>query len=685
MPPRPPHRRPAAPLAALRAGPALLLLACGGPGDPKPGAADPGPDSAAPDALDCDGAPRPPRALRLLTRREYQATVTDLFTALSGEEPVACDEDADCDLRTQTCDAGTCAALPCGTVGFSLPFSADGGAAEVVVAGDFNGWATAAGGWPLARDAAAGAWRAQGSPGEGTFRYKLVLDGSTWIRDPTNPWAEDDGYGGENSVIEVDCSGDGGALVPAVDAVADFPVETRVDGHLFDNSVDGGLVTTPRLEAFVGAAGALAAQLTAARAQVVGCGDLSDDACLGAFFDRAGRRAFRRPLEPAERDRFVGLVREEANPADGLELALTVMLASPHLLYRSELGEARGDGVYALTAWETASLLSYTLWGSAPDEALLQAAEAGQLATAEGRAAEAARLLAHPRARARLGWFGVQWLDVDKVPTMHKAAERYPAWSPALADAMAAEAAARVSAELIGGEGTLPGLLVSPRSSVNAELAALYGVDPPAAGWADVVLPPSRAGVLGMAGVLAATAHSDQTSPVRRGLWVRGRLLCQDLGTPPANAGGVPEVDPGASTRDRFDQHSSDPACSSCHQYIDPVGFGFEHFDPVGAWRDTDEGNPIDARGEVLGMEGIGQAERLPFDGVAELAALVAASDAAPACFTRTTWAWALGADAVDACDLDASTLAFRAAGQRHDALIDALVRSPAFVEREEP
>jgi hypothetical protein len=675
------------------------------PAKPVTDAADSGAPATAEPA--CTVETLPPQQLRLLTRREYAATVDDLFDwfrsgagahGSSTETPVveSCDGDADCDLLSERCDAGTCAALPCGTVAFALPH--EEGIDAVVVAGDFNDWSptTDDGGWPLEWREDLGHWLGRHTVDEGTWRYKLVVDGVEWRVDPYASATEPDGYGGENAVLTVDCSDDGGEAdehadeatehlgPPDVAPVQDFPVETRDDHHLFDNSVTGGLVTTPRAQAFFEASATLAQQLVAARASVLPCSDaqLRDVDCVDRMVGQLGRRIYRRPLSDDERERYRSRITMADDTVVGLERVLRTMLASPHFLYRAELGTETAPGVATLDDHELAALLSYTIWGSAPDDALLDDADAGRLSTGAGRAEVARRLLDDPRAAERLEWFGAQWLGVDKLTTAHKATERYPLWSDALREAMIEESGRRVTGELLDGEGTLPGLLTTSRTELNAELAAVYGVEAPAEGWSRAVLPPERAGVLGMAAVLAATSHSDQTSPVRRGLWVRERLLCQDLGTPPANAGGVPELDEDLSTRDRFAQHSTDPACSGCHQYIDPVGFGFEHFDPIGAWREADDGGPVDASGAVVGLEGIGGADELGFYGADELARIVAGSDAAPACFVETTWSWALGRAPEDNCTVELSTAAFRAAGQDYRALVEAIVASPSFAQR---
>jgi hypothetical protein len=177
--------------------------------------------------------------------------------------------------------------------------------------------------------------------------------------------------------------------------------------------------------------------------------------------------------------------------------------------------------------------------------------------------------------------------------------------------------------------------------------------------------------------VLASYAHSDQTSPVRRGVFVRERLLCQEMPTPPPNAATIPVIEDGASTRERFAQHSADPSCSACHRLIDPVGFGFEAFDAIGRHRTTEAGQPVDASGVIEGLDGGATA----FDGLPELAASLAASSEAPACFARQAYRQALGGLEGDAqrCDLERLASAFAAA--RHDIreLLVAITQLDSF------
>ena len=122
---------------------------------------------------------------------------------------------------------------------------------------------------------------------------------------------------------------------------------------------------------------------------------------------------------------------------------------------------------------------------------------------------------------------------------------------------------------------------------------------------------------------------------MQRGLLVRRNFLCEELPPPPPFGGGLPAVDPSATTRERFAMHSTAPACKGCHEYIDGVGFGIEHFDPVGRWRDTENGKPVDASGDIEDIERLGTGTQGNFQSLPELAGAIATSQAGPACFVR--------------------------------------------------
>lgn len=666
------------------------LTACGSASDGKNTPARSALDTGVSEVTaECPPESLPPQSLRLLTRAEYAHTVDDLFAWLDGDDAATCSAHTDCAVATESCLSGECRPNPCDTLSVAVDSSVASSGDSVVLTGDFTGWAATEteGAVPLAWSESHGLHWAKLTLPEGAHAYKLVVNGTDWLLDPTNPTTADDGSGNQNSLAVLDCSApsEGGAFTPDVDPLADFPAETRPEEHPFPNSVADGLVTTPRADAYIDAAGILADQV-AARPSLLPCSlavpVAEDSACWSSFIDSLGSRAWRRPLATDERDRLLGLAQSEAQAADGVALMVHALLASPHFLYRTELGEPLEDGRLRLTPWETASLLSYTLWGTAPDHTLLDAAASGQLDSSEGIATQAGRLLDDPRAALRFGTFATAWLGVDAVPTMTRDLTRFPAFDRALGEAMVAEVAERAAAVALSDGGSLRELLTGTDTLVNSELADIYGIDHPGSGWVWTTLPDERPGILGTAAVLTATAHSDQSSPVRRGLFVRQRLLCQELGTPPANAGGVPDVDPDAATRDRFAQHSDDPACSSCHQYIDPVGFGLEHFDSIGAWRDMDGAHPVDAAGSVLGLEGIGLTDETPFYGLSELAPILAGSEAASACFSEMTLRHALGRGPEDAPCAQEALAGLTDPDRSIRDLLLVLVATEAFVHR---
>jgi len=627
---------------------------------------------------DCsEGVTPGPRAIRLLTRREYDNTIRDLFSATA----TTCETIADCDTRSQRCEAGVCAANPCG----EFTFTFDPGArapSSVHVAGTFNGWAGTVedGGWPMTWDARAGLWVARRDIGAGRHVYKFVVDGSDWIHDVRNPASEDDGFGGQNSVLDLSCD-DGFDR----DWSVDLPAESRPQHYAFETHAEASHGTPAHVEGWLEAAEDIAALAVRDLDALLPCDPGAGEVCARQFVRAFGQRAWRRPLTDDEVTRYAAYITSGATFDAGVERALTQLLVSPWFLYRYELGEPTGDGTWRLTSWELASLLSYAIIGTMPDAELFDAAASGALDTPAGLEAQARRLLADPRARESVAIFAEQWLGIEPVTTTARAAEWDAVFTPAVRAAMREETRRLVTHVTFDASGRFDELFAADYTFANEALADVYaldGVTGDALQW--VALDDRRSGLLGHGAILATTAHSDQTSPIRRGLFVRQRILCQDFPTPPGDAGGVPDVDPDATTRERFAQHSSDPSCNSCHQYIDPVGFGFEHFDPIGAWRAMDGAHPIDAHGDLNDVEGFGTGTSAPFTTLPELAEILTASDAARRCFSRQYRRFVRGAIETrdDRCALAAIDEAFVDADLDILEMMVAVTLDPSFALR---
>jgi hypothetical protein len=369
--------------------------------------------------------------------------------------------------------------------------------------------------------------------------------------------------------------------------------------------------------------------------------------CAARFIEDFGLRAFRRPLTQDDVDRYVALwetVAAEEGFLDGLRWVVAAMLQSPHFLYRMELGEKDGSGTFALTGWEIATELSYLYWRTTPDEALLAAAESGALSTADGLAEQVARLAADPRASETVADFVDAWLELDQLATVSRDATTYPDFTTDIRAAMGGETR-RLVAD-IATDGDLGDLFLARHTFVTPALAVYYGLpigtgDSDAGGYQRVELDgETRGGLLTQGSLLARWALPTSSSPIHRGVMVRERMLCQELAPPPSNLDtSPPAVDPTLSTRERYAAHAALPECASCHDLIDPIGFGFEHYDGASRWRDQDGEHTVDATGEIL------SAPRTDgtFDGLFGLAELLAESPDVQACYATMWTVWGTG------------------------------------------
>ena len=466
-----------------------------------------------------------------------------------------------------------------------------------------------------------------------------------------------------------------------------FPDEEEALG--FNNNADALGVTGLLAEHYLTAAETLAAKAALDLPKLLGCDPQADgeDACARRFVTEFGRRAYRRPLEDAEVDALFAVfagARAQFDFETGIRLTLTAMLQSPHFLYRVEFGApiASDDAALKVRPYELASRLSYFLWATMPDDALFEAAASGALETREDVAAQAQRMLADPRARVTVRDFHGQWLYLSRIEQMEKDPDVFPEFDPAIKPQLRAEAEAFLEHVIWDGEGDLDTLLLAPFTFMNKPLADYYGVTGPAGDALEKVeLPEGHAsGILTLGGVMAFLAKPNQTSPIHRGKFIRERILCQAVPPPPDNIVITPpEVDPNLPTRERFKEHSEDPLCGGCHQLLDPVGFGFEHYDGLGRWRDIDAKLPIDASGEVIAAEVAGK-----FDGVPDLAAMLVSSPEVEGCMTRQWFRYAYGrAETLDdKCTLDQLGDGFAASGRNIQDLIVALTQTDAFMYR---
>ena len=403
------------------------------------------------------------------------------------------------------------------------------------------------------------------------------------------------------------------------------------------------------------------------------------DEALGPFL----RRAWRRPATEEERVELL-LLAEQLAPALGSRIAVQAVIAavlqSPDFLFRVEEGtpDPADPAIRHLTDWELAAKLSFFLHDAPPDNELLDAAEAGEL-TGDGLADQAERLLAEPRAAEALtSWFG-ETLELQKIDTLDKDATLYPGFA-AVKEDMRAELDDLFVGVALAGSGDLREVFTTEQSWASPELlSTVYDTTGSGSGPVDLPEEQDRGGVLGRAGLLAIGAHNTITSPTHRGKLVRTRLLCGSVPPPPAGiVTELSEADDEATLRERLEQHATDPACAGCHVMMDPIGYGFEHFDPIGRYRTTDNGQPVDATSDLDG---------LAFQGAAELADRIVTHEDFPRCMSSQMMRHALGHDELESEEaaIWEVTEAFVGDGHRVDALVRAIVTSPAFLTVSDP
>lgn len=410
--------------------------------------------------------------------------------------------------------------------------------------------------------------------------------------------------------------------------------------------------------------------------------------CLEAFLGDFAARAFRRALTDTEKQRLRDAYAIDGPPSfeEGIQTVLEVILQSPQFLYREELGpmgaQATSGYEVRLTDAEVASELSFMLTGSIPDDTLRTAVQNGAFHTTSDYGREATRLLSTPAARDAMRTFLHEWMGTNLITGLSKDANAYPSFDSTMAASMTTELDQFYDDVVWNGAGSLRSLFTSSRSFADPTLGALYGVSVPGPDFQPVALDPgSRAGVLTRAGFLAVHSATDNSNPIARGVFLLGSIMCMPPQPPPANVPAVPPAtDPsvqGLTTRQRYDQHVTSSFCASCHNQIDGIGFGFEEFDGIGAYRTTDNGQPVDDTGTIVGTGEIDG----NYQGAVDLTQRLAGSRLLSACFARQAYRYAMGQVESPREDLGFLTDATGADARLTDAWI-AIATSHIFATR---
>jgi hypothetical protein len=403
-----------------------------------------------------------------------------------------------------------------------------------------------------------------------------------------------------------------GITMPASKATQVEDTESEAAGFVRGGAITGGddvrNFMTASTQAFEGIAGKLG--------MLVPCAPLptaagEQEACAKKFIDQFGKRAFRRPLTEREATLALDLYKTQrgADVGASFEEAIgdlvTGFIQAPQFLYHWELGTAnpiKDGNLIRYNDYEIASRLSYLFWATMPDDKLMAAADAKALSTPEQIAREAKRLLADARAKDGLQDFHLQWMEIGALTQIPKD-DTVKDYSPAVAQSMLNETRDFVASVFQGDKATgkLEALLTSTHTVADASLGKIYGKTMTGTGAQPLDLDPTqRAGILTQLSFLTARADTGDSHPVKRGDTVLRRLFCMEL-APPVNLMIPPVADAvpgGATTRQRFEMHRQ-PDCAACHNLLDPLGFAFENYDAIGAFRTKDQGKDVDTKGTV--------------------------------------------------------------------------------------
>lgn len=408
-----------------------------------------------------------------------------------------------------------------------------------------------------------------------------------------------------------------------------------------------------------------------------------DAACFRAFIEDFVPKAFRRPITEEEIGAYMTLQSFSTEVVAGVDndfytgigLVIRAVLQDPEFLYRIEVGtETDDEGVLALDGWEIATRMSYFLWASTPDEALLADAASGVLETPEGRRAAATRMLNDPRAREQLHRFHTMWLGYRVLPHDQDLVSNFSMETNALIDRV-----------VFDDPQSYLNLMTFGETYLNDELATHYGLPAPAGGEDWVPYGDSgRAGILSHGTILSAFAKFADTSPTQRGILIRTRLMCQEIPPPPPTI-DVDDEPVGESPDDckyeRYAAHRDQSGCSGCHNAMDPIGFGLENFDMAGRFREHDEGRPEC----VIAGDGA-LPDGTPFNGPAELGQVLLDEGYIETCVMQQLYGFAIGREASGA-ELDAVdelVTEFSAVGHDLRDLITEFVASERFALRRE-
>ena len=437
-----------------------------------------------------------------------------------------------------------------------------------------------------------------------------------------------------------------------IEVVGRFEPDVRQEGLLAVGASEV-TITPVGFEQYEAIARTIAAQVvsTERRDEFVPCRpaavEAPDAACTAAFVESVGSALLRRPLDEEDVRPRVEIARAAAAQFGdfyvGLEYALASLLLSPEFLFRVESVSPEGQEAdrWRLSDASLAQRLSFFLWNTAPDEELLAAAERGELADDEGLARQVDRLIASDRLEAGVRAYFADILRFDEFEDVGKDASLYPKYSRALLEDAQEQTLRVVGDHLVTRRGDFRDLFTTRESFMTRTLGMVYGVPVRAReGWEGMTFPEGhpRSGILSHVSTLALHSHPGRTSATLRGLFIREAILCQEVPPAPADVDFSVVQDTEntehRTARDRLEAHRTEPSCSGCHARMDPLGLALEQFDGIGEYRRAENGEPIDASGDLDGVS---------FSDAADFGRAIRNEPATVSCLVENLYKYAVG------------------------------------------
>jgi hypothetical protein len=471
-----------------------------------------------------------------------------------------------------------------------------------------------------------------------------------------------------------------------------FPAEEIGNG--FGNDADALSVSSFLAEQYGSVAEGVATRLTTNAAQFAKFAPCAatvtaatEDACTRTLITNVAGKAWRRTVTDAEIADLLKL-EQSMRPLTGATFAtsasavIQAILLAPDFIYRIEWGvpDPANASLKRVSGDEMATRLSYFFWGTAPDDALRASAKTGELSTAQGVLGKATQMLDDVRSRPVVRFFFDDLLPINGLTDLERDKTLFPNYTPTIGSLMHEEVQQFLAFEIFDGPGTWTDAMTAPYTFVNGPLAAFYGMSG-VSGNTFVKVPTDatkRIGFLTQAGVMAGTTHSNTTNPVTRGSFVVQKLMCNKISLPSGDILAMvkpPDPYSAPTARQRFTMHKTQPVCAGCHSQMDPVGFALENFDPMGTWRDKENGITIDASGS---LPATGQMVSGPVDLVQKLAA----ADQTQFCFA-THWmdfAYGRSTGVGDECATAAVEVAFQKSGYNVKQMLLALTQTDEFL-----